>query len=124
MPVLTADYDFWIHTDDVETFNAALAPFDLIPNHSPDEARKRGRYVLENGEHIDVLVARAQSTKDGFRLSFDEAWRDRVQLDAGSGRLFVPSLEHLIVTKRWSMRAHDLSDIRFIEGLQTKRKPT
>ncbi|MGD9905155.1 MAG: hypothetical protein AB7U83_16945 [Vicinamibacterales bacterium] len=42
-PVLTADYDFWIHIDDIERFNAAAAPFDLAPTRTPEEARRHGR---------------------------------------------------------------------------------
>lgn len=26
LPVLTADYDFWLHLEDIETFNQAVAP--------------------------------------------------------------------------------------------------
>ena len=48
IPVLTADYDFWVHVDDIEAFNAAIEPFGMSPSHAPAEARKRGRYVLEN----------------------------------------------------------------------------
>src|SRR5678816_114433 len=62
MPVMTRDYDFWIPADDAAALNAALLPFDMLPSRSPDEARKNGRYVLENDEHVDVLVARAVST--------------------------------------------------------------
>lgn len=43
LPVLTADYDFWLHFDDIECFNDALARFDLVPTHAPGEARRRGR---------------------------------------------------------------------------------
>jgi hypothetical protein len=46
LPVLSADYDFWIHIEDAGAFNAALAGFGLRPSHSPDEARKRGRYHM------------------------------------------------------------------------------
>ena len=34
IPVLTADYDLWIHTDDIATLNAAVEPLDLYPNHA------------------------------------------------------------------------------------------
>lgn len=124
MPVLTADYDFWVHIDDIEAFNQAVAPFDLVPSHSPADARKRSRYVLENDERVDVLIARAQTTKGGVRLTFDEAWRDRVQMESDGAKLFIPSLAHLIMTKQWSMRVHDLDDIRFIEGLRSLEKKT
>ena len=48
LPVLTRDYDYWLHDADATLFNAAAAPFDLVPNRTPDEARAVGRYVLEN----------------------------------------------------------------------------
>ena len=37
IPVLTADYDFWLHFDDLEKLNAALVPFELFPNRPPAE---------------------------------------------------------------------------------------
>ena len=72
LPVLTADYDFWAHIDDAARLNAAAAPFGLVPTRTPDEARKRGRYALENDEHVDVLVARTVSTGTGQVVAFDE----------------------------------------------------
>jgi hypothetical protein len=68
LPVLTADYDFWVHSEDVDRFNTAAAPFDLVPTHSPQEARLRGRYVLENDERGDVLIAPCGA---------DHRWPDR-----------------------------------------------
>jgi hypothetical protein len=62
LPVLTADYDFWLHPEDIGPFNAAVLPFGLVPSHTPDEARNRGRYVLENDEHVDVIVGRSVTT--------------------------------------------------------------
>jgi hypothetical protein len=52
LPVLTADYDFWIHPDDIAIFNGAAAPFD-------------------------VLIARSLATVDGVRVAFDEVWSRR-----------------------------------------------
>jgi hypothetical protein len=68
IPVLTADYGFWIHIDDIGAFNAALEPLGLHPTHTADEARARGRYVAENDERVDVLVARSAPTVDGVRV--------------------------------------------------------
>ena len=34
LPVLTADYDFWIHIDDIQALNGALEPFGLTPTRS------------------------------------------------------------------------------------------
>ena len=43
-------------------------PFDLVPNRTPDEARAVGRYVLENDERVDLLVARRVSTVAGIHV--------------------------------------------------------
>jgi hypothetical protein len=34
LPVLTADYDFWLAIDDVEVFNDSLRPLSMAPNRS------------------------------------------------------------------------------------------
>lgn len=87
IPVLTSDYDFWIHPDDAALFNEALAPQDFRPSRSPEETRSFGRYVLENDEHVDVFVARAVSTVDGVRVAFDDIWElPRRQLPIPPGR--------------------------------------
>ena len=74
LPVATYDYDLWIHFDDIEKLNDAFASKGHFPNHSPHVARARGRYVLENGEHIDVMVARGNTTPHAEPLRFDDAW--------------------------------------------------
>ncbi len=123
LPMVTADYDLWVHIDDIEILNAAARPFDLFPTLPPAEARQRGRYVLENDEHVDVLVTRSQSAPDGTRLAFDDAWARRESIVySGSIRVAVPSLDDLITTKRWAMRDKDMADIRFLEGLKQQRK--
>ena len=119
IPVLTADYDLWVHGDDIDRLNAALAPLDLFPNHDAKTARSRGRYVLENDEHVDVLVARAQSTRDGDVVTFDEVWgRRRVETYDEGTTIAVPCVEDLIRTKKWAMRQKDIADIQLLEGLR------
>ncbi len=93
IPVLTADYDF--------------------------EARGRGRYVLENDERVDVLVARSVPTVDGVRVRFDDVWDRRRALEvAPAVALPVPTLDDLILTKRFGGRPKDLEDIRLLEALR------
>lgn len=118
-PIGTWDYDFWIHPDDIEAFNAALAPFGLRPNRSPAAARARGRYVLENSERVDVLVARQVSTVDGQPVRLDDllARAHRFELAAGAV-VPVPRVSDLIATKRFALRAKDLEDIRLLEILR------
>jgi hypothetical protein len=124
LPVMTNDYDFWIHIDDAAVFNAAAAPFGLTPNHAPEEARTRGRYVLENDERVDVLVSRTRTTVDGVTLAFDDAWIRRVELEVAPGaRIQLPSLDDLILTKRFAARAKDAEDLRLLEVLRKGRTP-
>ena len=119
IPVLTADYDFWVHPDDAARFNFALAPLDLRPSRSPEDARKFGRYVLENDEHVDVLIARTISTVDGALVAFDGVWERRVHLKMpGGGDVTLPAIDDLILTKRAGGRPKDAEDIRLLEALR------
>jgi hypothetical protein len=119
LPVLTADYDLWIHIDDIAALNAAVAPLDLDPNRSPEDARKFGRYVLEGDERVDVLVARQASTKDGVVLRFEDAWARRESVPyAKRITLTLPCIDDLILTKRWSLRPKDVRDIEMLERLR------
>jgi hypothetical protein len=118
LPVLTADYDLWIHIDDIASLNTLAQPFGLYPSRSPENARATGRYVLENDERVDVLVARAAPTIDGTRVGFDELWPRRQTVELAPGvPVFLPSLEDLITTKRFSSRPKDAEDIRLLRAL-------
>jgi len=117
-PVLTADYDLWIHVDDAEALNRAAAAFGLLPNRTPDGARKTGRYVLENDERVDVLVARSIPTVDGVAVRFDDLWTRRQSVELCPGvTLKLPNLADLILTKRFGARARDVQDIEYLRGL-------
>lgn len=121
VPVLTADYDFWLHADDVVALNQAVESFGLVPNRTPDEARQVGRYVLENDEHVDVLIARVVKTVDRTTVVFDDVWSRRRELEvAPDARIAVPSLDDLILTKRFAGRGKDIDDIRLLEALRAE----
>ncbi len=123
LPVLTADYDVWIHIDDIEVFNAAVAPLDLEPNRSPAEARRTGRYVLEDGEHVDVFVARSIPTVDGIQVGFEDLWRRRQRVAyTATLALHLPSLDDLILTKRFGARKRDIGDIEHLQALKEKAR--
>jgi hypothetical protein len=121
LPVNTRDYDFWIDGADAERLNAAVAPLGLVATHTPAEARATGRYVLENSEHVDVLVARGVSTVEGTMVCFDDVWprRQLVEVAPGVG-VAIPSLDDLILTKRFGARPRDAEDIRLLEVLRSK----
>lgn len=122
LPVVTSDYDFWIHIDDAARLNVAVADFGLVPTRSPEEARSQGRYALENDEHVDVLVARGVGTIDGQLVAFEDVWARRVALEVAPGvTCAVPSLDDLILTKRFGARPRDADDIRMLESLRRSR---
>lgn len=124
LPVLTADYDFWLHIDDVERFNAAAAGFDLVATYPPGEARQRGRYVLENGEHMDVLVARSVPTVGGVIVTFEDVWARRQSITlADADVVALPSIPDLILTKQFAARPKDLEDIRMLRVLAGTDQP-
>jgi hypothetical protein len=123
LPVLTADYDFWIHIDDADLFNRAAAPFGFAPTRSPDEARRHGRYVLENLEIIDVLVARVVPTVDGIDVRFDDVFQRRRAVDLAPGvSVSLPALDDLILTKRFAARPKDLEDVRLLQILREEAR--
>jgi len=122
LPVNTKDYDLWIHVDDAAAVNQATAPLGLVANYTPELARTRGRYVLENSERVDVLVARSVSTVDGVMVFFDDVWsrRERVEIAPGVS-VALPCLDDLIVTKRFGARGRDADDIQMLEVLRSRR---
>ena len=122
LPVLTADYDFWLHIDDIQAFNAAVEAQGLASSRTPEEARGRGRYVLENDERVDVLVARSVPTVDGVRVAFDDVWARRREMELAAGAtIAIPGLDDLILTKRFGGRPKDLEDIRLLEALRKEQ---
>ena len=125
LPLLTADYDFWVHPDDVASFNAAVVLVGLVATHTPEEVRKRGRYVLEDDEHVDVLATRSVPTVDGEVVTFDDLWNRRrtLQLDPDTP-ITIPALADLILTKRFAARPKDIEDVRLLQTLlATDRRP-
>lgn len=121
LPVLTADYDFWLAADDIERFNAVAARFDLQPTCAPDEARRRGRYVLENDERVDVLVAQSVPTLEGKSVLLDDLWMTRAQVQLADVPVSLPSLDGLILTKQFRSRPKDLEDIRLLRVLKERQ---
>lgn len=120
LPVNTSDYDFWISADDAARLNEAVAHLGLVPTRNPEDARKVGRYVLENSEHVDVLVARGVSTVDGVMVWFDEIWPRRQTIDVAGVPVAMPGLDDLILTKRFGARPRDAEDIRLLEILKAR----
>lgn len=122
IPVLTSDYDFWLHLDDVQLFNDAVAGFGLQPDFTPAEARARGRYVLQNDERVDVLLGRSVPTVDGVRIAFEDLWQRRQKIEVSPAvHMAVPELADLADTKRFGGRPKDAEDLRLIEALRRQK---
>lgn len=122
MPVMTSDYDFWLDANDIALFNDTLRPFDMLPSRSPEAARNNGRYVLENDEHVDVLVASAVSTVGGAMVHFAQTWERRVLHPIGAHvTIAMPCIDDLILTKQFGARPRDADDVRWLERLRDQR---
>ncbi|NOU33964.1 MAG: hypothetical protein HOO96_39235 [Polyangiaceae bacterium] len=117
-PVLTGDYALWIELDDTAALNAVASTFELEPNYDPAQAGRRGRYVLEGDERVDVMVARAHTTADGVPLEFRDAFSRKVVVPAYGAAVNLPCLDDLILTKKWGGRPKDAMDIAFLEALR------
>ena len=82
---------------------------------------RRGRYAVENDEHVDVLVARAVTTVDNVVVSFDDVWARRRTVPLESGvDIQIPAHDDLIRTKRFVNRPKDLEDIRLLRSLESE----
>jgi hypothetical protein len=77
--------------------------------------------VLENDEHIDVLVARSLTTVDEQAVHFDALWGRRRIVALDSVEVSLPSIDDLILTKRIDPRPKDLEDIRLLRLLKEQR---
>ena len=76
-----------------EKLNAAFAAVDHYPNRTPDEARRTGRYVIENGERVDVMLARSAPSPSGPALEFDTAWSRRQKIPVSkTSSISLPSM--------------------------------
>ena len=118
LPVLTADYDFWLAIDDISTFNAVGEQFELFPTRTPEEARRHGRYALENDERMDVVVSRSLQRIDGRTLQHDALWARREPVAIDDTHVYLPTLDDLILTKQVAARPKDLEDIRLLRVLK------
>ena len=98
-----------------------MAQCGLLPTRTPEEARRRGRYAVENDEHVDVLVARSVTTVDNVVVAFDDVWGRRRTVPLGPGAdVQIPGRDDLILTKRFVDRPKDLEDIRLLRSLDSE----
>ncbi len=81
--------------------------------------------MLQNDEHVDVLVARSVPTIDGVEVHFDDLWNRRVGSTLAPGvDVQIPSVEDLILTEAvCGQTKGPAEDIRLLRVLQSEDKP-
>ncbi len=93
----------------------------MVPSRTPDDARSVGRDVIENGERVDVLVARQVSTQDGVPVKLEDVYARSVQTRvAGRVTVRVPTIDDLVLTKRFGARPRDLADIDLLRSFAAR----
>ena len=117
LPVLTADYDFWIDIEDIVRFNAAAEPFGLRPTRSPDDAR-RAADTSSRTTSTSMCSSPAPCPRRRRGRGFGALWERRRSLCWPWGLYRDSGIAGLILTKRISARPKDLEDIRLLEVLR------
>jgi len=128
-PVVTADYDFWVHPGDrTKALNLLESLFDAdLP-----ALNKRSRPLVRafvGPDQIDVFFHRRITNRDGEELLFDEIYarcEEKVDPDKRF-RVRIPCLDDLIALKKFDSpdplkRERNLEDIRFLLTLKKRRR--
>lgn len=72
------------------------------------------RVFDQNEREIDVFVK--------YHITFNDLWRDSVEIRVGETRARVASLEHLLQAKRTTGRPHDLMDVEGLLAIHNRRE--
>ena len=77
--------------------------------------------MLENGEHVDVLLS---LTIPGANppLSLADAWARRISVTASGADLHLPSIDDLLTMKRAAGRQKDALDVALLETYRAKKR--
>ncbi|MFQ5899924.1 MAG: hypothetical protein ACE5IH_00005, partial [Thermodesulfobacteriota bacterium] len=100
-PLMSIDYDFWIHPEDKEAILSFLADEEGFEGPSPDTKKPIAIVYLEE-EKIDLFFYRRIINRDGTRLSFDDCFDRAVVKEDPEGDFFIriPCIDDLIALKR------------------------
>ena len=117
VPRATGDIDLWVRCrpENAARIMLALTRFGAPLTEVTEEDFVRSGMVVQIGvtpRRIDLLTA-----IDG--VEFDEAWRDRIEVEIDGLRVPVISREHLLRNKRATGRTKDAADARRL----ARRKP-
>lgn len=124
-PVVTADYDFWVHPRDRASFLALLG--ELFDAELPPEPQ-RDRPILSayaGVDKVDCFSMESLINEAGQRLVFDEVHaRSEEKRDAECDLVVrVPCIDDLIALKRFHhedplKELRDQEDIRYLTALK------
>jgi len=115
LPVMTADYDFWLHIDDIEAFNACPTHLTCCP-HSARTRPASGPLCAGERRTRRRADFPVHANRGGPTVTFDEMWARRQAVPLNDTTMVtLPSVRDLILTKRFAARPKDLEDIRLIE---------
>ncbi len=118
LPRATGDLDLWVRPDQENASRVwrALAKFGApVADVLASELSTPG-LVFQIGvepSRIDVLTS-----IDG--VEFDDAWKDRVELEIDGLRVQIIGRAHLITNKKAVGRPQDLADVARLESLSKK----
>jgi hypothetical protein len=127
-PVVTADYDFWIHPGDRKKFLNLLS--GLYEAELPAEEKQRQPFltIYVGPDQIDCFFVRRMTNREGQELGFDQVYsRSKRIRDQRSGfSIRLPHIDDLIALKKFDppdslKRARNLEDIRYLLTLKKKR---
>jgi hypothetical protein len=116
-PVLTGDYDLWIHPEDKKkTLSFLLDELDFELSHPPD-TRRPIVTAFSGMKRYDLFFQRSVRTVDRETIDFEACYRDSVlKEDPGNKLAFrVPSIDDLIRLKKIRQpNAKDGQDIEYL----------
>lgn len=125
-PVVTADYDFWVHPEERKRFQSLLKE-QFRAELPPEDCRDRPILTLHVGiDKVDLFSMRSLVNEAGEKLVFDEVFQRSLEKRDPHSDLVVrvPCIDDLIALKRFSqddpMKAlRDQEDIRYLEALKS-----
>ncbi|MCX5750827.1 MAG: hypothetical protein NT099_04055 [Candidatus Saganbacteria bacterium] len=123
-PVQSMDYDIYIDGSEENTSKMLeiAREFDLYPSVAKEELKKHFKFKLENDISIDVFRAKAFSSAETGKISFEELYnRKTIAKDPSGLEINLPSIEDLIALKKLRSYPKDLQDIAYLENLRRKK---
>jgi hypothetical protein len=128
-PVVTADYDLWVHPNDRRNFLRLLET--AFEAELPDPARWNRPLVTAyvGPDKIDCFSPKKIVNDEGEELLFDRVYaRAEVKKNAAEGLVIrVPHIDDLIALKKFSQKdplkqARTLEDIRYLQMLKASAR--